>query len=149
MSISSGAISTKAALSFAPFLRLRTFKFFASNLLCRARRLSLAPSSFCFFHCLPVHGPRENTAAAVDSCTLARKNSHGRVKRRDDQHRFAKRFPRHDAAGFSRGILGSALRSTLVSSESGFRFDGHTTRVPCLRLETERHEHLSASNARR
>src|SRR6516162_5742474 len=100
MSISSGAISRIAAFSLAPFLRLRTFKFFASNLLCRAVRLSLAPSSFSFFHSLPVDGPRENTAAAEDSCTLARKNSHGRVKRREGQHRLAKRFPRHDPAGF-------------------------------------------------
>ena len=77
MSIPSGTISRVAAFSFAPFLRLRTFKFFASNLLCRAVRLSLAPSSFSFFHSLPVDGPRENTAAAEESCTLARKNSHG------------------------------------------------------------------------
>src|SRR6516164_10855356 len=77
MSIPSGTISRVAAFSFAPFLRLRTFKFFASNLLCRAVRLSLAPSSFSFFHRLPVDGPRENTAAAEESCTLARKNSHG------------------------------------------------------------------------
>ena len=77
MSISSGTISRMAAFSLAPFLRLSTFKFFASNLLCRAVRLSLAPSSFSFFHSLLVDGPRENTAAAEDSCTLARKNSDG------------------------------------------------------------------------
>jgi hypothetical protein len=120
-------------------LLLLFFAFAPSNSLppiYYAVRLSLAPSSFSFFHSLPVDGPRENTAAAEDSCTLARKNSHGRVKRREGQHRFAKR-------------LGTTRRG-FRARDSGLGLAQHA-RIFSKRLSLRQaqHPHPSASNARR